>query len=206
MRLFIFLSAYTLTGGDEMISVEVKNIKLGVSFSFFALTAIMCILGNSSSEIILTILLCSILHESGHLTMMFIFSKPPESIVLYGGGIKITPDNSMIISKSKEIAILSAGCVTNLLTAVIAMITSSCISYFVLINIMLAAFNLMPIKYSDGGRMLAEIFDDKIWVRIIRYIFIAFMAAVIIILLLRGMFSISMTLTFIYVVISEFFL
>ncbi|MGN1114128.1 MAG: peptidase M50 [Oscillospiraceae bacterium] len=189
-----------------MISIDVKNITIGISFSFFALIAIMYILGSSLSEVLLTILMSSILHEVGHLSMMLLFSKPPERIVLYGGGIKITPDNSILISKSREIAILSAGCITNLLVAAAAMIFSYNITYFILVNIMLAAFNLMPIKYSDGGRMLAEIFDDKIWVRIIRYMFIAFMGAIIVVLFFRGMFSVSMVLTFIYILVSEFFL
>lgn len=188
-----------------MFCFDIKNVKVGVSFSFFAVVALIFIWQGGAADRLFVILFSCCIHELGHVIMMCLFSVPPKSIMAYGGGIKICPDKSKMISEWQEILILSAGCLVNFTAAFIIFCTRGEVTYFVYANLFLGLFNIMPIKYFDGGQILSVVFNDSAIVRVIRLAFITMFGAVIVGMCANGFFSISLVVTYIYIFIAEFF-
>lgn len=188
-----------------MLSIDLKNIRFGISFSFFALIGIIFILEQASVEKILLILICCCMHETGHIIMMFLCNIPPKSIILYGGGIKIQHDKSKLIAEWQDALILSSGCIVNLITVGAIIFLKHELTFFASANLFLGLFNLMPVKYFDGGRILSIALKDSRAVRLIRVGFILAFGYIIAAMFFNGFFSVSLILTFIYIVTSEFF-
>ena len=186
-----------------MFQIKIKNIKYGISFSFFAVIALLYLCSDAMTDKVLTALMCCAFHELGHIIFMVIFSSPPEKIVIYGGGIRITPQNEKMLSEKKDIIILLAGCGVNFLLAFITIIINGKLDFFSETNILLGAFNLLPFKYFDGGKVLYKICKGGRACDFTRGIFILMTAAVIIQMNLNGIINISFMLTFLFVAVSE---
>lgn len=185
-----------------LFGIKIKGIEFGVSFSFFAVIALLFVCGGAQTENIFTALLCCALHEMGHLMFMFLFANKPQSIILYGGGIRIRPSVGKMLSKNQDIIILLAGCGVNFICALVWYMLYGADLFFG-INMLLGVFNLLPFGYFDGGRVLKIVLDDSAACDIIKAVFI-FMSAVCIILMnLNGVLSISFMLTFCFVAASE---
>ena len=185
-----------------LFSIKIKDINFGVSFSFFAVFGLMTLCGQTMTENIFTALICCFLHELGHLTLMFLFSDKPESIVLYGGGIRIVSGGRKMLSPDKDIAILLAGCGANFLCAIVRLAFGG-FDFFCIVNILLGVFNLLPFKYFDGGRVLEILLKGGRIYDLIRALFIFLWSVCVILMILNGSVSISFILTFCFVVISE---
>lgn len=191
--------------GDKMLSFYIKNIKVGVSFSFFAVLALIFIWQGGEADKLAVILFCCTIHELGHVIMMCLCSVPPKRIIAYGGGIKIYPDKSKMISEWQDILILSAGCIVNFSAAFITFCLNQEVTYFLSANLFLGIFNVMPLKYFDGGQILSVVLNDSPVVKVIRLGFIAMFGAVMIGMFLNGFFSISLVVTYVYIIFAEFF-
>ncbi|MGN0594977.1 MAG: site-2 protease family protein [Hominimerdicola sp.] len=187
-----------------MFQLKIKNVKYGISFSFFAAIALLYLCSDAMTDKVLIALLCCAFHELGHIFFMTLFSSPPEKIVVYGGGIRITPRNEKMLSDTKDIIILLAGCGVNFLLAFITVMINGKPDFFAETNILLGIFNLLPFKYFDGGKVLEKICKGGRAYDCIRGIFILMSAIVIIQMNLNGMMNISFILTFVFVAISEF--
>ena len=185
-----------------MFKIKFKNTYYGVSFSFFLVLALTLICTPAQTDRILTALMCCAFHEIGHLLLMSAFGQKPREIVIYGGGIRITPDSSRLLSSGKDIAILLAGCAVNFLLAAISYCAAG-MSFFCEVNIMLGALNMLPFKYFDGGRVLEAIMKNERAHDLLRAAFIFLAAVVIIQMNLNGMVSVSFIATFCFVAISE---
>lgn len=185
-----------------LFSIKIKDIKFGVSFSFFAVIGLLFVCGRAMTENIFTALICCFLHELGHLTFMFLFSDKPESIVLYGGGIRIKSGGQKLLPQNREIIILLAGCGANFLCALVRLAFGG-LDFFCTVNILLGVFNLLPFKYFDGGRVLEILLKGGRTYDLIRALFIFLWAVCVILMILNGSVSLSFILTFCFVVISE---
>lgn len=132
------------------------RIRPEIRFSFPAvLSVILCT--DTEGTAILCLLTC-ILHETGHIIAMIIERKPPEHIIFYGGGIKLSG------SKSNSIPVIIGGCFVNfLLFCVFYFFSRDYVSkLFGTINFLTGLFNLMPVSPLDGYRLL-----EKLLVRLI---------------------------------------
>ncbi len=101
-------------------------------------------------------LLACLLHELGHLAVMLIEKRPPSSVRLYGGGIHIC-------GGSTDFAAVSAGVAVNIVLFLIFGLIpweDTNMRLFGIINLLIAAFNLLPVGELDGRLML-----DKALVR-----------------------------------------
>lgn len=185
-----------------MFAVKIKGMIWGVSFSFFAVTAMIFLCTDASSKNIFTALVGCALHECGHLVFMFLFDKPPEKVILYGGGIRITPSKNNMLSSTREMIVLLAGCGFNFIGAGIWFALKG-LDFFCEVNLLLGIFNLLPFKYFDGGRVLEMLLVGSAAYDHIRAFFIFLGAVGIILMNLNGMVSISFMLTFCFVVFSE---
>lgn len=188
-----------------MLEISVGKIKIAFSFTFFAVIAAVTLWDSSWGFRIITALICCVLHELGHIAAMCLYCAPPEKITFYAGGIKITPRSGRLTSVGRSAAVLSAGCIVNLMLALAVKILFGRLSYFGQVNLFLGVFNLMPFKYFDGGRILSELFGDSRVCSYARAVFIFVFAAVLIKMLAAGSVSISLLITFIYIAAAEIF-
>lgn len=183
-----------------MFRIKIRGIYLGVSFGFFAVMFFLFTFAENRQGIF-TALICCMLHELGHLTAMLLFSRKPESVIVYGGGIRIIPACRSASSDTKDIIILLAGCCANFLCAG-AEILRAGLDMFAEINLLLGCFNLLPFGYFDGGRVMQMLVGGKA-LTVIRVTFTLLMAAFIIIMLTRRLLNISLAVTFFGVVLFE---
>ena len=183
----------------NLFKLKVKNTTYGVSFSFFFVIALVTICSATQTEKLLLTLVSCALHELGHLILMTAFGSSPQEIVVYGGGIRITPDNKQL-SKSHDIAVLFAGPAVNFALCLLTYLTNG--GFFCQVNFLLGALNLMPFRYFDGGRILALLANGKVC-EIFRATFILLSAAAMIYMILHGTVSISFAATFCFIVLSE---
>lgn len=187
-----------------MVGFRIFNTQIKITFSFFALFAVILLSNKTVFYTLIIALACCILHELGHLTVMYMCSQKPEEIVFYAGGIKIKKSDRILACK-QEIAVLSAGSVLNILLGFITLRIAHSFTSFAIANLFLGLFNLMPVKHFDGGRILSIMLGDRWLAKAVRIVFIISFLFVIVQMLLKGIFNISLFLTFVYIIISEFF-
>lgn len=132
-----------------MISFTLKNFRISLTFGFFFVSAITTL---SEDRLGALALLFCLIHELGHLIAMKILGAKVEEIKLYGAGISIKSGGVSLLSPIKQAAIYLAGPAANLFSAMVLKGAPSAI------NLCLAGFNLLPISYFDGGRLLSLIF------------------------------------------------
>ncbi len=129
------------------------NIKIG--FSFFAL--IIILMTAIKSEYYLTALICSLIHECGHIFACICYDEKISEIKISFYGVILKRENR-ISDYKKSIIISSAGPLFNLLFAfvlIILKIFNYDISYIpILTNIFLFIFNMLPVNSLDGGTIL----------------------------------------------------
>ena len=84
---------------------------------------------------------------------MTLVSCALHEIVVYGGGIRITPDNKQL-SKNHDLAVLFGGAAVNFALCLLSYMANGG-GFFCQVNFLLGALNLLPFRYFDGGRILA---------------------------------------------------
>lgn len=126
-------------------------VKPEIKFSFPAvLTVLIC------TDTVGTAFLClaaCVLHELGHIIVMLSEGRPPEKIIFYGGGIKLSGRTS------KSLAAISGGVAVNFILFVVFYFFSPDyrLQLFGMINLITGIFNLIPIKPLDGYFFLEKL-------------------------------------------------
>lgn len=196
-----------------MLSFKLKNTQIGFSFSFFAVIALVSII--QGTNYFLFALCACLIHEMGHIIMMFLFGVAPSKIVFYGGGIKITPDNKKISSVTQDFLILTAGIAVNMIVFISLYFVHSdnmALSLFAVFNLIIALFNLLPFKYFDGGKIIDLIVSSKAPRQIIgikkavRIVSVFSLVAFAIVYAIYKGINISLYFTLVYILISEIML
>ena len=141
-----------------------KNIKITVSFTFFALI-ILLVIFNKNDFLYFTCFF-AIIHELGHLFFLNKFGvKICElKISLFGANIKT--ESFKKISIKKEVIVLLSGPLVNLIFSAVLyfvnlIIKNVDLSNLILINLGLAIFNLMPFYNFDGGKIIEILLKSK---------------------------------------------
>lgn len=184
----------------NLFKIKIKNTTYGVSFSFFFVVALVSVCSGTQADMLFVTLMCCALHELGHLVLMTAFGSSPQEIVVYGGGIRITPDNKQL-SKYHELAVLFAGPAVNFMLCLLSYMANGG-GFFCQVNFLLGALNLLPFRYFDGGRILALLANGKVC-ELFRAVFILLSAAAMIYMILHGTVSVSFAATFCFIVLSE---
>lgn len=184
----------------NLFKIKIKNTTYGVSFSFFFVVALVSVCSGTQADMLFVTLVSCSLHELGHLVLMTAFGSSPQEIVVYGGGIRITPDNKQL-SKNHELAVLFAGPAVNFVLCLLTYLTSGG-GFFCQVNFLLGALNLLPFRYFDGGRILALLANGKVC-EFFRAVFILLSAVAMIHMILHGTVSVSFAATFCFIVLSE---
>lgn len=136
-----------------MFVTNIFGVKVRLCFSFFAVIALTCLLGGAGSEKMLIMLACCCLHESGHIAAMLICGCKPTVLTFYGAGIMLTPGKHLS-SFAKDAFILASGCAVNFLLAFASCLAAGELNFFAQVNLLLGGFNLLPVGFLDGGKLL----------------------------------------------------
>lgn len=141
--------------------------KIKITFDYLSAAAVCMMIILSRDSRLAAAIICTVIHECGHLlVMMRCGCKKAE--------IKVNLFNAAIIDKERntrsykqDAAIICAGPAANLITALIALpvyvLCGIGFAYNILImSIMLAAFNLLPMESTDGGQLLLLLLKQKL--------------------------------------------
>lgn len=139
---------------------KIKNTKISISFTFFAL--IIILISLNKTEFLYSTIIFAILHEVGHLLALKHFKIQIEEfkISLFGGNIKLLNNNK---AKYYQTAIISfCGPLVNIFFFVLFYILNifcrnKITNEIFIINLVLATFNLLPFYNFDGGKILSSI-------------------------------------------------
>ena len=126
------------------------KLRAEMRFSFPAVLAVI-LCTDTEGTALLCLLACG-LHEIGHIILMYAMGCPPEKIVFYGGGMKLT-------GGGKNIPVIISGCAVNfLLFTVFYFFTHNYdLRLFGMINLLTGLFNLMPVQPFDGYNLLERL-------------------------------------------------
>ena len=128
-----------------------------VSASFWLLMLAAAII--SPAQVVMSVLLAAMLHECGHFAMLRLFHVPVEGLRLTALGAVLYAKGARRLSYGRELLVTLAGPAANLLCALLAALlarnTQQGLFYvFAGANVILCAYNLLPIQPLDGGRAL----------------------------------------------------
>ncbi len=173
-------------------------------FSFFAVLGFLVCTDRDGVS-----LMCAgacLLHELGHLAVMLIEKRPPDGIVLYGGGIHIRGGSTSFPAAAAGVAVNTA---LFLLCGLIPW-ESRDIRLFGVVNLLIAAFNLLPFGELDGklmlDRSLTTAFTPQTAVRvseICERLVPAILVPAVIVLAFTGFLNFSAVIFLIYVLAVE---
>ena len=126
-----------------------------ISFLFMAVITLM--LAFDKTGLILPTLVAVLLHEMGHLFIMWVKGTSPKRIKLIPASVQIT--NSFGGGYRSDIIVALAGPVVNILFFGVLYYNYLCYHnqgtlYFALLNLLIGAYNLMPVIGLDGGTVL----------------------------------------------------
>lgn len=135
----------------------VGSTRYRIDFSF-SLTVTLMLLFCQSDTVILC-LISSVLHEGGHLILMYLFRQKVLSVTFGAFGVRIDRHFSSEISYKKEAFIAFGGIGINLLIAFMSALyyylTGTGFSLrLTAVNLFIALFNMIPIDTLDIGRVL----------------------------------------------------
>ena len=129
-----------------------KKPKIKISIAGAISLAILYILNGK--EIFITMILCSLIHELGHLFTMLLLKVSPTEITV--GFFNFNIQYNKLKTKYRDDILISvSGIIFNLITAIIAF--RLCIETYFYVSIALAIINALPINGIDGGNILESI-------------------------------------------------
>lgn len=131
-------------------NLKIGGVKIYVSFTFISL--ILFVLITCESTNLPSALICSLLHELGHFSALFLSKEKNFSMRISFFGGEICRNESYKTNYLFEFFVHIAGPAVNLLLALIFYLCNN--KNLLEINIAIAVFNLLPIDNLDGGKAL----------------------------------------------------
>lgn len=140
--------------------------KIRVSFDYFSVAAVCAMIILSSDSKFSAAIVCTVIHEAGHIAVMLVSGCEKVEIAVNLFNVAIKDRERNVRSYMQDVFIICAGPLANILTAAIAFAVytlSKCsfIYNIMIISIMLAAFNLLPLESTDGGQLLFLMLNQK---------------------------------------------
>ena len=132
--------------------------RVSVSFWLLVLAAVIV----SPAQVVVSVLLAAFFHECGHLVMLRIFRVPVEGLRLTALGAVLYAKGAQRLSYGRELLVTLAGPAVNLFCALLAGAFAKYLAVlyvFAGANVVLCAYNLLPIPPLDGGRFVVEIYQ-----------------------------------------------
>lgn len=137
---------------------RLPKVKITIPFCLLILTLYLLDFRNA---LIPTLLAVSI-HESAHILAIHMLGGRIDAIELKAAGIAVNVPELQYISYLKETIIAAAGPAAGILAAAVASVTAkvfgfSFLNYFIGINLVITAINLLPVFPLDGGRIILSL-------------------------------------------------
>ena len=182
-----------------------------ISFLFCAVITIMLL--TDKTGFLLPALFAIIMHEIGHLFMMWLLECSPKRVKLIPASIQITTPFQKRYRNDLLIAI--AGPAVNIVLFLTLYFNylafgNEITLYFALLNLVIAIFNLLPVNGLDGGTILYCVLakfkgSDKaaVILRIITLILAILIIVTAVTLTFRGNFNLSFYIIGIYLLIMS---
>lgn len=139
--------------------------EIHIGFLFSVVIALLLVLDKSNTAVFA--LFAAIMHELAHLCCFLYFGYVPDKVELNALGMRINCSHNTKLSMRQEVIAALAGPGANILLALITVAIPNIewASRATIINLSIAAFNLLPIFELDGGRavyyLLCEIGEEK---------------------------------------------
>ncbi|GAB6088055.1 site-2 protease family protein [Alkaliphilus crotonatoxidans] len=144
---------------EKMRSITLLGIKVKINLLLIPILAL-SILGGYYKELLITFLLVFI-HEMSHCRVAQYYQIPIQEIELFPFGGVVKTEENLGAEPLKEILIALAGPLSNFIMLAIGYflmailpLEGDLINIFLLANLIMGAFNLLPILPLDGGRVL----------------------------------------------------
>lgn len=182
-----------------------------ISFLFAAAVTIMLL--TDKTGYMLPALFAVILHELGHLFMMWLLECSPKRIKLIPASVQITAPFQK--RYKNDILIATSGPAVNILLFLTLYFNylafgNKVTLYFALLNLVIGIFNLLPVKGLDGGTILFCFLEkykgpDKaaVVLKIITIVLAGLIFIAAVTLTLRGRINISLYIMGIYLIIMS---
>lgn len=182
-----------------------------ISFLFCAVITIMLL--TDKTGFLLPALFAIIMHEIGHLFMMWLLECSPKRVKLIPASIQITTPFQK--RYRNDILIAIAGPAVNIVLFLTLYFNylafgNEITLYFALLNLVIAIFNLLPVNGLDGGTILYCVLakfkgSDKaaVILRIITLILAILIIVTAVTLTFRGNFNLSFYIIGIYLLIMS---
>jgi len=135
-----------------LISFRIGGTAVRISFSFLAFNALLFLM-RSGGEIFAFYTACAV-HEAGHIAVLALTGSRVAAVELSAAGIVMETEKSSLSSLRKGLAVLAAGPAAGLLMFA-ALRAAGCGGSFPILNLMAAAYNMLPYRCLDGGAMIA---------------------------------------------------
>lgn len=137
-----------------------KIFETKVTVSFLFMTMICILLLTDRTGFILPMLFAVLIHETGHLFLMWLFGCAPSEINLIPASVRITASAQR--EKGPNILILFFGPFLNIIIFLVIFLNYKVFGeerflVFALVNLIYGVFNLLPFKGLDGGSILEEL-------------------------------------------------
>lgn len=134
--------------------------KIKISIPFLCLIALMYMLDFRSA--FLPTLFAVLIHELSHIAAIKLCGGTVDEIDIRAFGIRANVPELRFMSYKKEIIIAAAGPCAGILTAMGAAATAdmfniNSLDYFIGVNIVITAINLIPVYPLDGGRIVLSL-------------------------------------------------
>ncbi len=141
---------------------KLLDTEIYISFLFVAIVALM--LATDRTGLLLPSLFAVTMHEVAHLFAMWLVDLSPKRIRLIPASVQII--RKFGASFKSEIFIALSGPAANLLLFAVLYFNflsfgNEMVQYYALINLVVGAFNLLPVIGLDGGTVLLELISRK---------------------------------------------
>ena len=189
---------------------KIFGTEIYLSFLFFAFLTLM--LATDKTGFLLPMFFAVLMHEIGHLFIMWVLDCSPKSIRLIPASVQIV--NSFSRGYKNDILIALAGPLVNVLFFSVLYYNYLCFGneftlYFALLNLLIGIFNLLPVKGLDGGTivfsLLCKFTNINRAVLILKLITAIFALAIILLAVLfsiNGKINLSLYIMGIYLLIT----
>ena len=133
-----------------MISLTLRQTKINLDFSIFAVLALFLLMDRTGFGI--TALAACTLHETSHLVVMTLLHIPVENITFYGAGIRICSSCTERSPLGVQAAVYLAGVAANFAAAVALFLLDEPAAAFV--SLFTGGFNMLALGELDGAKIL----------------------------------------------------
>lgn len=145
-------------------TVEAFDTRFRLTFSFFAVITAMLL--TCDRRIVGISVMSSLLHECGHLVLLFAFGERPDSVIFGAFGIRIERKGVSSLCYKRQAAVAMGGIVVNCALAVVFAVLYCFFVWEVFavgfaVNILIGGLNMMPVGILDAGQFLRYILLER---------------------------------------------